>query len=90
MSIYLEGLKIHTKLFSIQHGLEVLQTAVDAVQIVHQLHPEDTFTFTTSETSFIIHWLLVYSDPQEGGELRGREGRGLIWGIFVLIVTVML
>lgn len=44
MSLYLQGIKISAKLFSIKHGLEVLQTAVDAVQIVHQLHPDKTDT----------------------------------------------
>lgn len=33
-------LEINTKLFLIDHGLKVLQTAVDAVQIVHELQPE--------------------------------------------------
>lgn len=37
---YLKGLKIKTALFLIDHGLKVLQTAVNAVQIVHELQPE--------------------------------------------------
>ena len=66
MSFYLEGIKIHAKLFSIKHGLEVLHTAVNTVQIVHQLHPDERDThcmlpcvyLLMSKTQFDLHRLL--------------------------------
>lgn len=62
ISFYLQGVKINTKLFSIKHGLEVLQTAVNTVQIVHQLYPDHTHTHTKSITHFhikLINWHTV-------------------------------
>lgn len=58
MAFYLQGIEINAKLFSIKHGLEILQTAVDTVQIVHQLHPDKHVTI-----NLIKNFLFNYSDP---------------------------
>lgn len=38
---YLQGVGVNAELLPIEHGCEVLQTAINAIQIVHQLYPEE-------------------------------------------------
>ena len=103
-SLYdLQGVRVNAEVLSVEHGREVLQTAVDAVQVVHKLQPGDTNTVITLTSVPHPHgaglfntrliWaptvLLCYSVPSGGrGNSTWAEQRGLhLVSCFITVIA---